>query len=76
MAQYLQLTLILLDRITFLYHDTLNFSGSNQTAHFRIRFNGKANYTQIGLTVIVDNTKGIMNKYYTNIAKIILDIRC
>jgi len=41
---------------TFLYHDTLNFSGSNQTAHFRIRFNGKANFTQIGLTVIVDNT--------------------
>ena len=41
---------------TFLYHDTLNFSGTNQTGKFRIRFNGNANYTQIGLTVIVDNT--------------------
>jgi len=41
---------------TFLYHDTLNFTGSNQTGKFRIRFNGQANYTQIGLTVIVDNT--------------------
>ena len=41
---------------TFLYHDTLNFTGTNQTGKFRIRFNGNANYTQIGLTVIVDNT--------------------
>ena len=41
---------------TLIYSDTLTFSGSNQTAIFRVRFNGKANYTQLGLTVLVDNT--------------------
>ena len=41
---------------TLIYSDTLSFSGSNQTAIFRVRFNGKANYTQLGLTVLVDNT--------------------
>ena len=41
---------------TLIYSDTLSFSGSNQTAIFRVRFNGKKNYTQLGLTVLVDNT--------------------
>ena len=41
---------------TLIYSDTLTFTGSNQTAIFRVRFNGKANYTQLGLTVLVDNT--------------------
>ena len=41
---------------TLIYSDTLTFSGSNQTAIFRVRFNGKKNYTQLGLTVLVDNT--------------------
>lgn len=41
---------------TLIYSDTLTFSGSNQTAVFRVRFNGKKNYTQLGLTVLVDNT--------------------
>ena len=41
---------------TLIYSDTLSFSSGNQTAIFRVRFNGKANYTQLGLTVLVDNT--------------------
>ena len=41
---------------TLLYNGTLSFSGSDSTAYFRVKFNGNQNYTQIGLTVTVDNT--------------------
>jgi hypothetical protein len=41
---------------TLLYNGTLTFSGSDSTAYFRVKFNGNQNYTQIGLTVTVDNT--------------------
>ena len=41
---------------TLLYNDTLSFTGSNETAKFRVKFVGDQNYTQIGLTVVVDNT--------------------
>jgi len=41
---------------TLLYNDTLTFASGASTANFRIKFNGKQNYTQIGLTVTVDNT--------------------
>ena len=41
---------------TYIYQDQLSFSGSNETAKFRIIMVGKQNYTSIGLTVLVDNT--------------------
>lgn len=41
---------------TYIYQDELTFTGSNETAKFRIIMVGKQNYTSIGLTVLVDNT--------------------
>ena len=41
---------------TFIYADELTFTGTNETAKFRIIMVGDQNYTSIGLTVLVDNT--------------------
>ena len=41
---------------TLLYNGSLNFSSGASTSYFRVKFNGNQNYTQIGLTVTVDNT--------------------
>ena len=41
---------------TLLYNGTLSFASGASTAYFRVKFNGNQNYTQIGLTVTVDNT--------------------
>ena len=41
---------------TLLYNGTLTFASGASTAYFRIKFVGNQNYTQIGLTVTVDNT--------------------
>ena len=41
---------------TFIYADSLTFTGTNETAKFRIIMVGDQNYTSIGLTVLIDNT--------------------
>ena len=41
---------------TLLYNGSLSFASGASTASFRVKFVGNQNYTQIGLTVTVDNT--------------------
>jgi len=41
---------------TLLYNGSLTFASGASTAYFRVKFVGNQNYTQIGLTVTVDNT--------------------
>ena len=41
---------------TLLYNGSLSFASGASTAYFRVKFVGNQNYTQIGLTVTVDNT--------------------